>query len=97
MTERTDVSLSEALARCRDEIERIDDQIVALLERRMAFGQRTGELKREAQLPILDPDREAAVLQRVAALARQSGLPVESVEAIFREMVGMSRRAQEMK
>ena len=71
------------------------DEIVALLARRLTLGKRTGELKREARLPILDPDREAAVLQRVAALARQSELPAESVEEIFREIVAMSRRAQE--
>ena len=91
----SDTPQTESLARCRDEIERIDDEIVALLARRMTLGKRTGELKREALLPIVDPDREAAVLQRVAALARRSDLPTESVEEIFREIVGMSRRAQE--
>jgi chorismate mutase len=96
MSERTEISLAESLARCREEIERIDDEIVALLARRMALGKRTGELKREAQLPILDPDREAAVLRRVAALASDSALPAEPVDAIFREIVSMSRRAQEV-
>ena len=96
MSERTETSLSDSLARCREEIERIDDEIVALLARRMALGKQTGELKRESRLPILDPDREAAVLRRVAALARESALPAEPVEAIFREIVSMSRRAQEL-
>jgi chorismate mutase len=95
MSERTDTPPAESLARCRDEIERIDDEIVSLLARRMALGQRSGELKREARLPILDPEREAAVLQRVAAQARRSALPAKPVEQIFREIVGMSRRAQE--
>jgi chorismate mutase len=87
---------SEELARCREEIERIDDDIIALLARRMALGKHTGELKREAGLPILDPAREAAVIRRVASTARDAGLPAEPVREIFWQIVGMSRRAQEV-
>jgi len=42
---------TEALAeltRCRAEIERIDNEIVGLLAKRLALGKRTGELKRLA-------------------------------------------------
>jgi chorismate mutase len=83
------------LARCRDEIERIDNQIIGLLAERLALGKRTGVLKREAGLPILDPTREAAVIRRVAAAARDAGLPPEPIREIFWQIVGMSRRAQE--
>ncbi len=83
------------LARCRDEIERIDNEIVTLLARRLAIGKRTGDLKRAAGLPILDPTREAAVIRRVSEVARDAGLPSEPVREIFWQIVGMSRRAQE--
>jgi chorismate mutase len=95
----SDAEGSEAtaeLARCRDEIERIDNQIVALLAERLALGKRTGVLKREAGLPILDPTREAAVIRRVTGVARNAGLPPEPVREIFWQIVGMSRRAQEL-
>jgi monofunctional chorismate mutase len=85
----------DSLARCREEIERIDDDIVALLIRRMDLGKQTGQLKREADLPILDPERESAVIRRVSELARSGGLPVEPVREVFWQIVGMSRRAQE--
>jgi chorismate mutase len=84
-----------ALAECRAEIERIDNEIVALLARRLGLGKRTGELKRLAGLPILDPTREAAVIRRVTAVARDAGLPTEPVREIFWQIVGMSRRMQE--
>jgi chorismate mutase len=87
-------SLAE-LTRCREEIERIDNEIVGLLARRLALGKRTGELKRLAGLPILDPTREAAVIRRVAGVARDAGLPPEAVRDVFWQIVGMSRRAQE--
>jgi chorismate mutase len=83
------------LARCRDEIERVDREIVRLLAERVALGQRTGALKRDAGLPILDPTREAAVIRRVTTVAREAGLPTEPVREIFWQIVGMSRRAQE--
>src|ERR1043165_7012423 len=83
------------LATCRDAIEAIDRQIIELLARRLALGRRTGELKRTAGLPILDPTREAAVIRRVAGEARQIGLPPEPIREVFWQIVGMSRRAQE--
>jgi chorismate mutase len=83
------------LSRCREEIERIDRDIIALLARRLALGKRTGELKRVAGLPILDPTREAAVIRRVTAEARTAGLPSEPVREVFWQIVGMSRRVQE--
>jgi chorismate mutase len=85
----------DELARCREEIERIDDQLLALLVRRVATGRRTGELKREAGLPIVDPVREADVIRRVAESARAAGLPSEPIREIFWQIVEMSRRAQE--
>jgi chorismate mutase len=83
------------LQRCRAEIERIDNEIIGLLAARMSLGKRTGELKRAAGLPVLDPTREAAVIRRVAETARTTGLPAEPVREIFWQIVGMSRRAQE--
>ena len=83
------------LAQCRDEIERIDNDILGLLARRLALGKRTGDLKRAAGLPILDPTREAAVIRRITEVARNSGLPTEPVREIYWQIVGMSRREQE--
>ena len=83
------------LAACRDEIERVDNELLALLGKRMILGKRTGALKRAAGLPILDPTREAAVIRRVTETAREAGLPAEPVREIFWQIVGMSRRAQE--
>jgi chorismate mutase len=94
----TPPSKEEALAelgRCRNEIERIDREIIRLLAERLALGKRTGELKRAAALPILDPTREAAVIRRAATIARELALPPEPVREVFWQIVGMSRRAQD--
>ncbi|HVE36185.1 MAG TPA: chorismate mutase [Gemmatimonadaceae bacterium] len=88
-------SATAELARCREEIERIDNEIVSLLARRLKLGKRTGDLKRAAGLPILDPTREAAVIRRVTGVARDAQLPTEPIREIFWQIVGMSRRVQE--
>jgi chorismate mutase len=95
MTERKHGEALTELARCRDEIERIDRQIVDLLAARLTLGKKTGELKRAAGLPILDPTREAAVIRRAAAAAREIGVPAEPVREVFWQIVGMSRRVQQ--
>ena len=83
------------LSRCRAEIEGIDDQIIALLARRLALGRQTAELKRAAGMPILDPTREAAVIRRITEVARDAGLAPEPIREVFWQIVGMSRHAQE--
>jgi len=85
----------DELVRCREEIERIDDQLVGLLAARLAAARRTGALKREAELPVVDPLREAEVIRRVAESARAAGLPSEPIREIFWQIVEMSRRSQE--
>jgi len=81
-------------SRCRTEKSSIG-LIISLLAERLSLGKRTGELKRAAGLPILDPTREAAVIRRVTASARAAGLPPEPIREVFWQIVGMSRREQE--
>ena len=95
--EKAKAAAVEELARCRADIERIDGEIISLLAERLVLGKRTGDLKRIAGLPILDPTREAAVIRRVTTAAREAGLPPEPVREVFWQIVGMSRREQEPK
>ena len=83
------------LAQCRTQIEEIDRRLIALLAERVALGRTTAALKRAAGLPILDPQREAEVIRRAVATAREHDLPVEAVREVFWHVVGLSRRAQE--
>lgn len=83
-----------ALAGCRDAIEDLDRRIIALIAERTAIGRRTTALKRAAGLPILDPQREAAVIRRAVDMARTEGLDGEVIREIFWRVVGISRRAQ---
>lgn len=84
----------EALARHRHELEAIDRELIELLARRLARSREIGALKRVAGLPTLDPAREAEVIRRAAAIAREHSLPDEKVRDIFWHIIGLSRAAQ---
>ena len=82
------------LGQIREEIERIDRAMIDLIAQRVALARRVGIVKRAAGLPTLDPPREAAVVRRAGALAREAGLDDEDVRYIFWHLIGLSRRMQ---
>ncbi|WP_292108492.1 chorismate mutase [Brevundimonas sp.] len=77
-----------ALAALRHEIDQLDDEILALFERRLAIAARVGRAKDAPAGPHLKlrPDREQAVLDRLSARARPDNR--EAVQALWREIVG---------
>lgn len=85
----------DELMECRNAIEVVDQRIVSLLAQRVALALRAARAKREAGLPIVNPNREADVIQAALAAASVEGLPADPVREIFQQIVGISRRAQE--
>jgi chorismate mutase len=82
------------LGTVRAEIERVDEAIVFLIAERLRLARRVGDLKRSAGLRVLDPGREAAVVRRAGALARDRGLDDEAVREVFWRLIEMARTAQ---
>lgn len=62
------------LARLRSSIDNLDAALVYLLAERFRCTQQVGQLKAQLGLPPADPGREAQQLQRLTALAHESGL-----------------------
>jgi len=77
-----------ALAALRHEIDVLDDQLLALFERRLAIAARVGRAKDAPSGPHLKlrPDREQTVLDRVLAQAAPDNR--EAVESLWRQVVG---------
>ena len=65
--------MAELLA-VRSSIDNIDATLVYLLAERFKATQRVGHLKAEHQLPAGDPQREAAQIARLRALAEEAQL-----------------------
>ena len=82
------------LHRLRDEIEQVDRDLIVLVACRVKLARQVGRAKKAAGIPILDPSREAQVIRRAGALAREAGLAEEDVREVFWHLIGLSRRAQ---
>jgi chorismate mutase len=80
----------------RTRIDMIDDQLVRLLNVRVACAMEIGKLKHEAGLPIYQPDREAQVLAKIREAATTLSGPLESeaVVRIFERIIDEARRAE---
>ena len=61
----------------RTRIDVIDEQLVRLLNVRVACAVEVGRLKHEAGLPIYQPEREAQVLGKVRQSANRAGGPAD--------------------
>ena len=74
----------------RQQIDAIDAEILALLNRRAKIAQEVGHVKAETNAPVFRPEREAQVLLKVAE--RNPGpLQGSDVQTIFREVMSACR------
>ncbi len=80
---------TDILKGLRAEIDRIDEQLVELLNRRADVVVRIGKSKQQSGTAIYAPDREHEVLERIRKL-NQGPLPDKTVTAIWREMMSGS-------
>ena len=78
----------------RAEIDKIDAQLLRLLNRRAQLAIEIGRLKRDAGLPLCAPTRERDVLGRVAQ-ANAGPLDDSAVERFFQLVIRESRRIEE--
>ncbi len=86
--------MSGDIAALRRELDGIDLEITKLFERRMEVSRKVAQYKRDNGLPVLDAGREEQVLStRVDMLCDRS--LEQSVRALFREIMRLSRLAQE--
>ena len=82
----------------RNRIDVIDDQLVRLINVRVACAVEVGRLKHEAGVPIYQPEREAQVLGRVRDSATELAGPLtaEAVVRIFERIIDEARRAERL-
>jgi chorismate mutase / prephenate dehydratase len=80
--------MSEKLKQLREQIDRLDDELLKLANQRAALAQQIGHLKENGV--VLRPEREAQVLERL--LEKNSGpLSDEAVTRLFTEVMSQCR------
>jgi chorismate mutase-like protein len=89
LAEEKDMSIED----WRAEIDEIDDHLLHLINRRALLAIRIGELKRSADLPLCDPERERQVLLRMQT-SNTGPLDARAVTRLFRFIIRESRRIE---
>ena len=77
----------------RHRIDAIDTQLMSLLNSRSACAVEIGRIKRELGLPVYSPEREAFILDRVAA-ENPGPLDATAVRRVFERIIDESRRLE---
>jgi chorismate mutase len=90
-----DLSYEDEIRLLRNEINRINFQIVEKIGERVDVALRIAEVKRRSGRPIRDTNREEAVLDNVSRLGSERGLDPLSVRKVFREIIELCVRAEE--
>jgi chorismate mutase / prephenate dehydratase len=88
-----DSKRAPTLAGLRGEIDRIDKEIVAVLNRRAEIALQIGQVKQKQGLDVWSPAREDEVISKALATS-QGPLPPETLRLIFRELMSGSRALQ---
>jgi chorismate mutase/prephenate dehydratase len=74
---------------CREEIDRIDDTILELLNKRANLAIEIGREKASKNLGFYSPQRERAIFERLSS-GNKGPFPNEALRAVFREILSAS-------
>ena len=82
----------------RDEIDKIDEVIVRLLDSRARCAYTVGRLKHELGRPIYEPAREAAVIAHVRKVSAELGGPLDgdAVARLYERIMDEARCIQRL-
>jgi chorismate mutase len=83
-----------SLETVRDEIGRLDEEIIALIAKRQRLANKIAHLKFEARIPIHDEAQRRMVLERVFNQAVESHINPIPVRQIFEILIEMSEERQ---
>lgn len=87
-------SVEERIGQCREQIDSIDLQLLHLISQRAQQSAEIGRIKQSLGLPVYQPGREEAILNRLLAQPRQV-LGEQHVATIWRTLFRASREMQQ--
>ncbi|WP_434613790.1 chorismate mutase [Tabrizicola sp. M-4] len=83
------------MADIRAEIDRLDEELVALFAERTAYIDRAAQIKEEVGLPARIEDRVEQVVANVRRHAAAHGLPPDKLEKLWRKLIDWSIEREE--
>lgn len=90
-----DASPASGLEPFRRRLDRLDDQIAQLLGERFQVCREIAHHKREHGIPMMQPDRVAAVRARYLARGAEVELPPDFSEALFELLIAATCKMED--
>lgn len=82
--------------RIRQEIDRLDEELLRIFNARASLALQIGEIKKERGLPVYDPTREKAIFLRMQA-ANPGPLDDGAIVRLFERVIDESRRLERLR
>ncbi len=77
----------------REEIDRLDNELLRIFNQRADFALRIGEIKKSKGLPVYDPTREKKIFRRMKE-DNPGPLDDEAIVRLFERVIDESRRLE---
>jgi chorismate mutase len=87
----------EKLTEYRVFIDELDRRIVALLNERTRVVEDIGRVKRDAEMPVYEPEREQQVFDNVRSVTNDDPLAQQAVRRIFERIIEEMRMIQRLR
>jgi len=78
----------------RDDIDRVDEVLVRLLNERARVACEIGRIKKEQGIDVYQPEREKQVLAHVRSIAAEGPLGAEAIARLFERIIDEARRLE---
>lgn len=95
--EKDNTAFFDKIKPMREEIDRIDSEILSLLARRQAQVEHVVALKKAHDMPVYHPAREEDLISRLRAQAGRAGVDPDFMEDLYRVILRQSRIKQTRK
>ncbi|KYC48850.1 MAG: chorismate mutase [Candidatus Methanofastidiosum methylothiophilum] len=86
--------MESSLEALREEINRIDEDIIGLLSRRMEVSRKIAALKKDKGIPVEDRDREKTLFLKLERDARTNNINEKFVSEVFGIIISHSKLIQ---
>ena len=80
----------------RQEINRLDRELLRIFNERAALALHIGEIKKELKLPVYDPEREKRIFEAMTA-ANPGPLENDAIIRLFERVIDESRRLERIR
>jgi chorismate mutase len=78
----------------RNKINTVDSKILELIKERNSVAKEIGDFKKKEGLPVFQPERERAVIEKIESWAKENNIDKKRMSKIWQELMDISKENQ---